>query len=559
MAVFPRAPTSTGSTSSPLPSSHTVSRVQSTGSKAGIVVGTLLCVGLLLVLVYISARRRFKDAKRNLYSLPNPILSDTTIETATPIGPARTQPINEGSTGQRSTEDKWTVEAPTTTNLSQTENKQLTPEQILGLDKQTLLQDLPTYEAEQSSSLTIVPARVENNGDVKFPTQGSETLGLCVNPRDVEKGPNPFIEAHIIQALRDQEENSQVFASHSQHCPIYELDASETSRAHELDTRPVPKTGISGSAKGKEPIVDGPSKYSHNPGEMEVYLPPPGDPGNFCWQGTQWHNNGGLEPGASQTYSETESKISTSTVRTPCSSSSTPPSSDALESCSCSMLSEGVEDSDGPYVVPAFDIAVVPTGSRTVVARGESGLNKQAMKSMLETPHIVLYPALAGPTGAMIPAHDNLPSVLDTEILCSTDAPLAPISTHSSEMTSTSTATTATADSNSTADLPYACPKCTRTFATPGLKRSHYNRKHNLRFLCKICGAAFGLRRDLQRHEHTVHKDRQNSQAGFRCTNIGCATPNKAFNRRDNFMRHVERCRQTITKGKGSASTSAPG
>jgi uncharacterized C2H2 Zn-finger protein len=96
----------------------------------------------------------------------------------------------------------------------------------------------------------------------------------------------------------------------------------------------------------------------------------------------------------------------------------------------------------------------------------------------------------------------------------------------------------------------HACPDCDLKFRTPGQKRNHYNRRHNLRYKCSLCTAAFGLRKDLERHKHTVHKDQFQSGTRLFCTNFGCATPKKEFNRRDNFHRHVERCRQAIaTRG----------
>ncbi|KAH7093127.1 hypothetical protein FB567DRAFT_167311 [Paraphoma chrysanthemicola] len=110
-----------------------------------------------------------------------------------------------------------------------------------------------------------------------------------------------------------------------------------------------------------------------------------------------------------------------------------------------------------------------------------------------------------------------------------------------------------TASSDTTASIEsrqHACPECDLRFRTPGQKRNHYNRRHNLRYKCTLCTAAFGLRKDLERHKTTVHKDLFQSQTRLFCSNVGCATPDKEFNRRDNFQRHVERCRLAIvTRG----------
>lgn len=99
-------------------------------------------------------------------------------------------------------------------------------------------------------------------------------------------------------------------------------------------------------------------------------------------------------------------------------------------------------------------------------------------------------------------------------------------------------------------ELKYPCPDCDDKFRTPGLRTNHYNRKHNLRYKCVVCSAAFGLRKDLERHKSTVHKESFSTEVSLFCTNPGCATPMKEFNRKDNFKRHVERCREAIeTRG----------
>lgn len=99
-------------------------------------------------------------------------------------------------------------------------------------------------------------------------------------------------------------------------------------------------------------------------------------------------------------------------------------------------------------------------------------------------------------------------------------------------------------------DLKYACPNCNSSYRTPGQLSSHNNRMHNLRFVCSNCDAKFGLKSDLERHKHTKHKKLFGPLATFCCTNEGCATPGKKFHRKDNFRRHVERCRQAVlTRG----------
>jgi uncharacterized C2H2 Zn-finger protein len=63
---------------------------------------------------------------------------------------------------------------------------------------------------------------------------------------------------------------------------------------------------------------------------------------------------------------------------------------------------------------------------------------------------------------------------------------------------------------------------------------------------CPECSAAFGLRKDLERHEQTVHQKQSSSTPAFLCPNVGCATPDKRFTRKDNWRRHVNKCKETV-------------
>ncbi|KAH6865594.1 hypothetical protein BKA58DRAFT_224489 [Alternaria rosae] len=97
-------------------------------------------------------------------------------------------------------------------------------------------------------------------------------------------------------------------------------------------------------------------------------------------------------------------------------------------------------------------------------------------------------------------------------------------------------------------DTAFPCPLCHLSFRTPGLRRNHQNRKHNLRYPCTVCNSRFGLRADLQRHENNVHRYDTHAIPAklFRCPNIDCTTPGKTYARKDNFKRHVQRCEKTI-------------
>ncbi|KAF2830485.1 hypothetical protein CC86DRAFT_162102 [Ophiobolus disseminans] len=99
----------------------------------------------------------------------------------------------------------------------------------------------------------------------------------------------------------------------------------------------------------------------------------------------------------------------------------------------------------------------------------------------------------------------------------------------------------------------YACFKCGLNFRTPGLRRNHENRKHNPRYICPLCNAAFGLRADLERHRTTKHAKELNQKPKrvYLCPHSSCVTRGKEYYRNDNFKRHVKRCEKTIAKSKG--------
>ena len=103
------------------------------------------------------------------------------------------------------------------------------------------------------------------------------------------------------------------------------------------------------------------------------------------------------------------------------------------------------------------------------------------------------------------------------------------------------------------ADSKYGCPECDLTFPTAGKAREHINRKHFRRFVCSMtgCDRRFHLQADLNRHAKTVH-GKLDSGAGapdynapsWICPLEHCSTPSKVWARKDNFNRHVERCRR---------------
>jgi hypothetical protein len=71
----------------------------------------------------------------------------------------------------------------------------------------------------------------------------------------------------------------------------------------------------------------------------------------------------------------------------------------------------------------------------------------------------------------------------------------------------------------------------------------------------------FGVKADLDRHEHTVHADRFRSEKRSWCTIPGCPTPNKEWTRKDNFNRHVRSCETraaaAVSRGHGKGKERA--
>ncbi|KAG9189029.1 hypothetical protein G6011_05897 [Alternaria panax] len=131
-----------------------------------------------------------------------------------------------------------------------------------------------------------------------------------------------------------------------------------------------------------------------------------------------------------------------------------------------------------------------------------------------------------------------------------TDSTFASTATHAISPAS-SAITTPSASAESPATNPFSpveesilkCQTCGQMFQTPGGQKKHYNRQHNLRFTCDICMRPFGVKANLDRHEHTVHADRFQSEKRSWCTIEGYPTPNKEWPRKDNFTRHVESCK----------------
>ncbi|RMZ74639.1 C2H2 type zinc finger domain [Pyrenophora seminiperda CCB06] len=121
----------------------------------------------------------------------------------------------------------------------------------------------------------------------------------------------------------------------------------------------------------------------------------------------------------------------------------------------------------------------------------------------------------------------------------------------SSPATTTATTQSPVSPFTDTEKPIFKCPDCRQTFRTPGLRRNHHNRRHNLRYTCIICTAPFGLRADLERHQFARHPEHFRAADRFWCTIVGCENPGKEWSRKDNFERHVKRCEARSAKRRG--------
>jgi hypothetical protein len=129
MAVLPRA-----TDASPPPTSPR--NGLSTGAIAGVAVGTISAVWVLVLAAYILFMRPHKRESSCLHSIPDPILPETRTEQL-----ERTvASLEESVSGPRT----WRA------GSASLYNKHIATEQILGTDKRTLLDTLPNYDGMYS-------------------------------------------------------------------------------------------------------------------------------------------------------------------------------------------------------------------------------------------------------------------------------------------------------------------------------------------------------------------------------------------------------------------------
>jgi hypothetical protein len=194
------------------------------------------------------------------------------------------------------------------------------------------------------------------------------------------------------------------------------------------------------------------------------------------------------------------------------------------------------------------------------------------MKATSSSPQIKSFQE--SPSASSSPQSSTTPGSAKTDSSFASTAPLDPTSSSSSSATSPASATTKSPMTPSTPETcKFACPDCPEKFRTPGqltyvsfsshttpvssssctnlTRRNHFNRKHNPRYTCASCPAAFCLSADLKRHQRSVHNHQPDRT--YQCTISGCTNPTKIFTRKDNFRRHVQGCQRRAEKGKGRA------
>ncbi|KAI0011191.1 hypothetical protein F4779DRAFT_246117 [Xylariaceae sp. FL0662B] len=92
---------------------------------------------------------------------------------------------------------------------------------------------------------------------------------------------------------------------------------------------------------------------------------------------------------------------------------------------------------------------------------------------------------------------------------------------------------------------------CSRSFMTEPRLKAHVKR-HDFRFSCPRCPERFGAKKDLERHQSTVH----GKERPFTCNRTGCPRKVKGFSRHDNLKRHIRDVHDK--KDGGDASTPPP-
>ncbi|RYO93165.1 hypothetical protein DL766_005700 [Monosporascus sp. MC13-8B] len=75
---------------------------------------------------------------------------------------------------------------------------------------------------------------------------------------------------------------------------------------------------------------------------------------------------------------------------------------------------------------------------------------------------------------------------------------------------------------------------CGKTFSLRSSLRAHVNR-HEKPFMCDICRRRFGSKKEVQRHESSIHSD----EKPFICTWPQCKRSRQGWAREDNYQRHV--------------------
>lgn len=418
-------------------------------------------------------------------------------------------------------------------------NKDVDSKRLLGLDDRTFLDRLPHFESEQNEiQLTQVltsslAAQSSNDRQISSAT----TIGM--SPFAFEYRPNPV----IFPRLATVPENNVVTDG-----PIEVTESMTAIEARELRLDQATRTKMLDGLDTMEPLTQ----------LLRCNVP----------STAPEHTKSPHETSSQQSIFNTGSTRFNSSLQTrdvrngQDATSSIPPSGQGA--CSTNSLYKGT----APIISDPeiFDRSLAFEGNSSAVASTngaetglECGINsaKGDLSSYLD--HAYPIPAYLDPDTLRLSTDSeqtspttwhSSPGSISTAPsshsghMCAAKSPSPKLEVPVSSISSVSVLYAATPE--------YPCPVrgCHLIFRTPGQRNNHYNRKHNLRFICTLpaCNDAFGLRADLERHKRSVHSKISKAGGGqtFRCTNVGCTTPDKTYNRKDNFTRHVQRCRRAI-------------
>ncbi|KAL0942505.1 C2H2 type zinc finger domain protein [Colletotrichum truncatum] len=102
-----------------------------------------------------------------------------------------------------------------------------------------------------------------------------------------------------------------------------------------------------------------------------------------------------------------------------------------------------------------------------------------------------------------------------------------------------------------TTEKQLICPDCNTLCKTKSELNKHHQR-HRKAYKCDVHGCTrregFGTLNDLERHKSSVHPERHNGGARYRCNMGSCSTKDKIWPRADNFRQHLKRVHHKIVQ-----------